>query len=131
MLLILMGPHASILKYYWFSGDLILAYQCIIDFHGISFQHIDVLLILMWLHPSILMFYWFSCYFITAYRGIVDSHGTSSSSEKQRLLNQGYEKIRLIRSLKQFIFRYQDIVEIYSVSAEKIINDGFSNIENV
>jgi hypothetical protein len=42
-----------------------------------------------------------------------------------RTLDQGYEKIRLIRSLKKFIFRYQDLVEIYSVSAEKIINDGF------
>ena len=38
---------------------------------------------------------------------------------RNRLLDQG------------FIFRYQDIVEIYSVSAETIINDGFSNSENV
>jgi hypothetical protein len=45
---------------------------------------------------------------------------------RNRILDQGYEKIRLIRSLKKFIFRYQDLVEIYSVSAEKIINDGFS-----
>jgi hypothetical protein len=37
---------------------------------------------------------------------------------RNRLLDQGYEKIRLIRSLKKFIFRYQDLVEIYSVSAE-------------
>jgi len=43
-----------------------------------------------------------------------------------RLLDQGYEKIRLIRSLKKFIFRYQDLIEIYSVSAETIISDGFS-----
>ena len=50
---------------------------------------------------------------------------------RNRLLDQGYEKIRLIRSLKEFIFRYQDLVEIYSVSAEKIINDGFSYSENV
>ena len=50
---------------------------------------------------------------------------------RNRLLNQGYEKIRLIRSLKKFIFRYQDLVEIYSVSAEKIINDGFSYSEKV
>jgi hypothetical protein len=50
---------------------------------------------------------------------------------RNRLLDQGYEHIRLIRSLKKFIFRYQDLVEIYSVSAEKIINDGFSNSENV
>ena len=50
---------------------------------------------------------------------------------RNRLLEQGYKKIRLIRSLKQFIFRYQDLVEIYSVSAEKIINDGFSYSEHV
>ena len=31
----------------------------------------------------------------------------------------------------QFIFPYQDLVEIYSVSAEQIINDGFSYSENV
>jgi hypothetical protein len=50
---------------------------------------------------------------------------------RNRLLDQGYKKIRLIRSLKKFIFRYQDLVAIYSVSAEKIINDGFSYSENV
>jgi hypothetical protein len=50
---------------------------------------------------------------------------------RNRLLDQGYKKIRLIRSLKKFIFRYQDLVEIYSVSAETIINDGFSYSENV
>ena len=50
---------------------------------------------------------------------------------RNRLLDQGYKQIRLIRSLKKFIFRYQDLVEIYSVSAEKIINDGFSYSENV
>jgi hypothetical protein len=50
---------------------------------------------------------------------------------RNRLLDQGYEKIRLIRSLNKFIFRYQDLVEIYSVSAEKIVNDGFSFSENV
>jgi hypothetical protein len=36
-----------------------------------------------------------------------------------------------IRSLKKFIFRYQYLVEIYSVSAEKIISDAFSYSENV
>ena len=46
---------------------------------------------------------------------------------RNRLLDQGYKKIRLIRrSLKKFIFRYQDLVEKYSVSAETIISDGFS-----
>ena len=50
---------------------------------------------------------------------------------RNRLPDQGYEKIRLIRCLKKFIFRYQDLVELYSVSAEMIINDGFSYSENV
>ena len=50
---------------------------------------------------------------------------------RNRLLDQGYKKIRLIRSLKKFIFRYQYIFEIYSVSAEKIISDAFSYSENV
>jgi hypothetical protein len=36
-----------------------------------------------------------------------------------------------ITVFKKFIFRYQDLVEIYSVSAEKITNDGFSYSENV
>jgi hypothetical protein len=44
---------------------------------------------------------------------------------RNRLLDQGYQKIRLIQSLKKFIFRYQDLVEIYSVSAETIIGDAF------
>jgi hypothetical protein len=35
-------------------------------------------------------------------------------------------KIRRIRSLIKFIFRYQDLAEKYSVSAETITNDGFS-----
>ena len=50
---------------------------------------------------------------------------------RNRLLDQGNKKIRLIRSLKKFIFRYQDLVEIYSVSAETIISDAFSYSENV
>jgi hypothetical protein len=50
---------------------------------------------------------------------------------RNRLLGQGYKQIRLIRSLKKFIFRYQDLVEIYSVSAETIISDAFSYSENV
>ena len=50
---------------------------------------------------------------------------------RNRLLDHGYEKIRLIRSFKKFIFRCQDLLEIYSVSAERIINDGFSYSENV
>jgi hypothetical protein len=45
---------------------------------------------------------------------------------RNRLLDQGHKKIRRIRSLIKFIFRYQDLVEKYSVSAETITNDGFS-----
>jgi hypothetical protein len=40
--------------------------------------------------------------------------------------NISHKRVRLIRSLKKFIFRYQDLVEIYSISAETIINDAFS-----
>jgi hypothetical protein len=47
------------------------------------------------------------------------------------LLEQGFENICLIRSLRKFIFRYQDLVEIYSVSTETIIHDAFSHSENV
>ena len=50
---------------------------------------------------------------------------------RNRLLDQGYKKIHLIRSLKKFIFWYQYLVEIYSVPAEKIISDAFSYSENV
>ena len=50
---------------------------------------------------------------------------------RNRLLDQGYTNIRLIRFLKRFIFRYQYLVEIYSVSAEKIISDAFSYSEDV
>jgi hypothetical protein len=32
--------------------------------------------------------------------------------------------------IEKFIFRYQDLVEIYSVSAEKIISDGFAYSEH-
>ena len=45
---------------------------------------------------------------------------------RNRLLDQGYQKIRLIRSPKKFIFRFQDLVEKYYVFTETIINDGFS-----
>ena len=50
---------------------------------------------------------------------------------RNRLLDQGYKTIRLIRSLKKLIFRYQDLVEIYSVSAETTINEAFPYSENI
>jgi hypothetical protein len=37
---------------------------------------------------------------------------------RNRLLDQGYKKIRLIRSLKKFIFQYQDLVK-YIPSPQK------------
>jgi hypothetical protein len=54
----------------------------------------------------------------------------TSLSLRNRLLDQGYAKIRLIRSLKKFIFRYQDLVEIYSVSAETIINNRSNSCQS-
>jgi hypothetical protein len=42
--------------------------------------------------------------------------------ETSQISTKIYDK----RDFKKFIFRYQDLVAIYSVSAEKIINDGFS-----
>jgi hypothetical protein len=52
---------------------------------------------------------------------------------RNRLLDQDYKKIRLIRSLKQFIFRYKDLVEIYSVSAVKMYKDKEvkKNVKNI
>jgi hypothetical protein len=44
---------------------------------------------------------------------------------RNRLLDQGYEKIRLIRSLRKFIFRYQDLVEIYIPFLQKRENLWF------
>ena len=77
--------------------------------------------------------------FVCPYCGPIDWNNKYSYSDflkrhlhlRNRLLDQGYKKIHLIRSLKKFIFRYQDLVEIYSVSAEKIISDAFSYSENV
>jgi uncharacterized membrane protein len=45
-----MVPHSTILMCYWFSCDLIPAYWSIVDSHGTSFHHTNVLLILMQPH---------------------------------------------------------------------------------
>jgi hypothetical protein len=47
-----------------------------------------------------------------------------------RYWTRAIKKIRLIQSLTKFIFRYEDLVEIYSVSAETMMNDAFSYSEN-
>jgi hypothetical protein len=49
---------------------------------------------------------------------------------RNRLLDQGYKKIRLIRSLKKFIFRYQDLVEIYSMKMYKV-KEAKKNVKNI
>ena len=59
-----------------------------------------------------------------------DGQRAPSDGKSSPCLWQG-ELTTVIRSLKKFIFRYQYLVEIYSVSAEKIITDAFSYSENV
>ena len=44
---------------------------------------------------------------------------------RTRLLSQEYEEMRLKRSLTKFFFKYQDLVEKYSVSSTTIIEDCF------
>jgi hypothetical protein len=47
------------------------------------------------------------------------------------IIHYHIKRFALFDLLKKFIFRYQYLVEIYSVSAEKIISDAFSYSENV
>ena len=44
---------------------------------------------------------------------------------RNRLLDQEYEEVRLKRSLAKFFFKYQSLVEKYSVSSKTIIEDCF------
>jgi hypothetical protein len=53
------------------------------------------------------------------------------STEKTGYWTRAIKRFALFDLLKMFIFRYQDLVEIYSISAETIINDAFSYSENV
>ena len=46
---------------------------------------------------------------------------------RDRLLDQGYKKLRLIRSLKKFFFRYQSLVEKFKVSLENLVRCCFSD----
>ena len=61
------------------------------------------------------------------------STSSASSFELQALSNSQTENVlkNLLPDNDGFIFRYQDLVEIYSVSAETIISDAFSYSENV
>ena len=53
------------------------------------------------------------------------------ATNEQELSNIVHFALFIADAFHMAILRYQDLVEIYSVSAEKIINDGFSHIENV
>ena len=46
---------------------------------------------------------------------------------RERLLSQGYKKIRLIFTLKKFFFRYQSLIEKYCVSLENFVHDCFDS----
>ena len=52
-------------------------------------------------------------------------------TNEQELSNIVHFAFFIADAFHMAILRYQDLVEIYSVSAEKIINDGFSYSENV
>ena len=50
---------------------------------------------------------------------------------RNRLLDQGYEELRLKRSLTKFFFRYQPLVEKYSVSSKTMVSDLFMQLFSV
>ena len=98
-------------------------YMCV---GGINFASVSTIFVLDFGTGSKRVFF-FVFQYIVNYSDFLKRH----LHLRNRLLDQGYKKIRLIRSLKKFIFRYQYLVEIYSVSAEIIISDAFSYSENV
>ena len=51
-------------------------------------------------------------------------HGMVAEALQYKYINKSVAFQDL--DFKKFIFRYQDLVEKYSVSADTIINDGFS-----
>ena len=50
---------------------------------------------------------------------------------RNRLLDQGYEELRLTRYLTKFFFRYQPLVEKYSVSSKTMVSDLFMQLFSV
>ena len=46
-----------------------------------------------------------------------------------KLLNQGYQKTKLVDTLKKFCGRHHDIANPYSVAVSRILSDVFANDE--
>ena len=43
-----------------------------------------------------------------------------------KLLSQGYEKTKLVATLKKFYGRYHDLVNPYNVAISRIVSDVFA-----
>ena len=46
-----------------------------------------------------------------------------------KLLNQGYQKTKLVATLKKFYGRHHDLVNPYNVAVSRIVSDVFANDE--
>ena len=46
-----------------------------------------------------------------------------------KLLSQGYQKIKLVATLKKFFGRHHDLVNPYNVTVSRVDSDGFANDE--
>ena len=46
-----------------------------------------------------------------------------------KLLSQGYQKVKLVATLKKFYGRHQDLVNPYNVAVSRIVSDVFANDE--
>ena len=46
-----------------------------------------------------------------------------------RLLSQGYQKTKLVATLKKFYGRHHDLVKPYNVAVSRIVTDVFANDE--
>ena len=45
----------------------------------------------------------------------------------QKLLSQGYQKTKLVASLKKFYGRHHDLVNPYNVAVSRIVSDVFAS----
>ena len=46
-----------------------------------------------------------------------------------KLLNQGYQKNKLVATLKKFCGRHHDLVNPYNLAVSRIVSDVFANDE--